>query len=731
VGKFAMKEESTTLTGKGDEKVKTDPQIKVEAIDNHSPYLETVLKLWRANSKTLGRFPRGAFEEHAARRQILVALEPEIGCIGYLLYRHSRAWITITHLCIDPSHRSKGVAKLLVEHLKQITTYSRGINLSCRRDYNLERMWLSFGFIAYKDEIGRGKKEKTILTRWVLERKHLPLFSKLIQQQIESKLCVIIAPDIFFTLYLDEKNDTENQNILLADWVQTELTLCINDEIFNQINKNDDTDERNKMRNFAETFTRLPCDSEKLESVYLQIENLLKNNQVKIDESLVRYLARSITSDSHLFLTKDKQFLNLEDKIYEIFKLSIFHPEQLINQLDELHHRPNYQPVRLSGTSSEKIQIKIGEESFLAEFFQNFHKNEDKTIFQDHLRRFLAKTDKFECIVVREGTNQPQALIVYGRQKENELEIPLLRVRSDKISSTLANHLIFKSICLSASEKRQFTRITDPYLEEPVITAIQEDTFVQVNNGWLKANLPVVKTSSELSKYLTSLASQFGDEYNFLLEIAKNFEDNTVKAPQQLIDIERFLFPVKIKDANIATFIIPIQPRWAKDLFDENLANQMLPLQEFGVKPELAFNREAVYYRSVKNSRGLNAPCRILWYVSETQGERKGGGFYNVGYIRACSYVDEVIIGKPKDLYRRFQRLGVYKLTDIQNISMDKDGYIMSIRFSDTELFNNSVSKQQLQQILSKDNLLLISPYRITEEDFMKVYNLGMKPIKV
>ena len=62
------------------------------------------------------------------------------------------------------------------------------------------------------------------------------------------------------------------------------------------------------------------------------------------------------------------------------------------------------------------------------------------------------------------------------------------------------------------------------------------------------------------------------------------------------VDIERFIFPAKITDSEITTFIIPIQPRWAAYLFDEHLGNQMLALPGFGSKPELAFNREAVYY---------------------------------------------------------------------------------------------------------------------------------------
>ena len=29
--------------------------------------------------------------------------------------------------------------------------------------------------------------------------------------------------------------------------------------------------------------------------------------------------------------------------------------------------------------------------------------------------------------------------------------------------------------------------------------------------------------------------------------------------------------------------------------------------------------------------------------------------------IKACSQLEEVVIGKPKELFRRFQRLGIYE----------------------------------------------------------------------
>jgi hypothetical protein len=88
--------------------------------------------------------------------------------------------------------------------------------------------------------------------------------------------------------------------------------------------------------------------------------------------------------------------------------------------------------------------------------------------------------------------------------------------------------------------------------------------------------------------------------------------------------------------------------------------------------------------------------------VSGTQSEGKGKGYCEVESVRACSYLDEVVAGKPKELYQRFQRLGVYKFRDLENLNPDKDGNIMAIRFSDIELFENPVNLKQIQEIFDK-----------------------------
>ncbi|MEB3180612.1 MAG: N-acetyltransferase [Nostocaceae cyanobacterium] len=514
------------------------------------------------------------------------------------------------------------------------------------------------------------------------------------------------------------------QKSLFADWLQPEIELCITDEIFNKLTLITDGKERNKQRKFArQKFTTLPSN-QNLDAIVDSLSSLLLGKEIAIDEFEQRNVARTIASDCQVFVTLNNKLLELSIEIYEIFNLSIICPNDLVTQPDELRIELDYQPVRLAGTTQlEKIPVQKGQEDLLSNYFQCENLGETKAEFQQQLRRFLAESDKFECWVVREGENQPLALVVYGRLQKHELEIPMLRVGNHPLSGTLARHLIFKSILRSARQQREFTRITDSYLSETVMTAIQEtSSFRRVKNGWLKVNLAVAETASELSIRLANLGSTLGEENQICRQFAESLKtESLITDVQASVDIERCLFPAKIIDAEIPTFIIPIQPRWAADLFDEGLANQTL----FGAKAELAFNCEAVYYGAINNLRKLQAPCRILWYVSGTQNEGKGKGYCGVKSVRASSYVDEVVIGKPKELYQRFQRLGVYKLSDIEEIYQDRQGNIAAIRFSDIELFYLPIFLNNIRQICKKNYSFQWSE-KISHKCFITVYNLGI-----
>ena len=75
--------------------------------------------------------------------------------------------------------------------------------------------------------------------------------------------------------------------------------------------------------------------------------------------------------------------------------------------------------------------------------------------------------------------------------------------------------------------------------------------------------------------------------------------------------LEKLLWPLKIKDAEIPCYIVPIKPYYARELFDTKAAKAEL----FGVQPSLIWSKENVYYKNV-HPNVEKFPARILWYAS-------------------------------------------------------------------------------------------------------------------
>ena len=199
-----------------------------------------------------------------------------------------------------------------------------------------------------------------------------------------------------------------------------------------------------------------------------------------------------------------------------------------------------------------------------------------------------------------------------------------------------------------------------------------------------------------------------------------NQMDSLLEKRQQVTDAlaEQYLWPAKIRDARIPCFIVPIRPQWARELFDEDLASQDL----FGPSVEVALNVENVYYRNARPQLP-KSPARVLWYVTK---ERK---INDSGAVRACSQVREVSIDVPRSMFRRYQRLGVYKWKEvIATAGGDANQPILGFRFSHTELFKSPISWKKLQEILEEQEghrNQLQAPVKISPKTFFQVYSVG------
>jgi GNAT superfamily N-acetyltransferase len=90
----------------------------IEVVADGSSELDGVMRLWRANRKTLGPYPKGAFAERAQKGQVIAAVE-DGSVVGYALFYPSERvnWVRLSHLCVDESKRKQGLARQLIDEL--------------------------------------------------------------------------------------------------------------------------------------------------------------------------------------------------------------------------------------------------------------------------------------------------------------------------------------------------------------------------------------------------------------------------------------------------------------------------------------------------------------------------------------------------------------------------------------------------------------------------------------
>lgn len=275
----------------------------------------------------------------------------------------------------------------------------------------------------------------------------------------------------------------------------------------------------------------------------------------------------------------------------------------------------------------------------------------------------------------------------------------------------------FLRACLAAAanEKRSVLTVTETRLSESTSSILREFGFFSCGNVWAKIAVQSVGNLALIGRAVKDLSLDSN------LEFAKQAALNAINTAADLNEatacaaIERQLWPAKVIESNVPTYIVSIKPKWAQHFFDAELGAQLL----FGLREDLHLGVEGVYYRSAENNN-LTVPGRILWYVSKDTGD---GSMT----IKACSQLEEVVVGKPKDLFRRFQRLGVYEWRDVyeaagQNVLND----IMAFRFRMTERFDNPVPLQTLEAMGIRGPFM--SPRKISDSQFETIYNKGYAP---
>ena len=688
-----------------------------------SPQMEKVIDLARANSSTLGFLPRSAFISSAARKQLLVALDDNQDTLGYLLYGTTRKTMLayIVHLCVCEGTQNKGIALSLFDELKRITKGTlRGIRVRCRRDYDASTLWPKLGFVAKGERPGRSM-HGSILTIWWYDHGHPTLFTIADEQRADGRLQVPIDANVFYDLQESSTPDNEESQALLADWLQENVELCLTSEILNEIDRHNNKTHRQHMRQFAETFTILqPVHDDRFTEITKKIRPFFPRQMTPSDASDLRHLARAVAADMEFFVTRDEALLKKADQIYESHGIRIIRPSDLIIRQDAIIREAEYQPARLAGSPIRAERVNSESSSFLVDTFCA-RGHESKSQFRNRLQPCLVDPHTYEATLVRNGSDA-LGLVVYDRRSSHELEVPILRIVQGPHSATLAQHLATRTILTSFAEQRVLTKITDTHLNSHLTDALQENGFISSEGIWTKVGPHFIGTAKELLSNLVSFRNRFPQSAQCLENLSDTLSAAMLDGDtQMLVEAERSLWPAKITHIDMPTFIVSIRPEWAMHLCDPRIALQDL----FGSEPDLVFNAENVYYRA-SSPKVLSAPARLLWYISKGTGT-----FQGTMSIRACSYVDEVVLDKPKPLFSRFQRLGVYKWNHVLRVAKEEtENEIMAFRFSLTETFTNPIQKRELQEIWRRETgnaFNINAPISIPNDLFFRLYKMGIQ----
>jgi ribosomal protein S18 acetylase RimI-like enzyme/predicted nucleic acid-binding protein len=659
----------------------TSTELELLEVAPRSSAQAAVIDLHRRAKKTLGFMPDSGFTDRAAEGRLLAATIAGTLC-GYVLFDLRGDRVKLLHLCVAGEHRRTGVARFLVDAVRARHPEKRAIVAECRRDYELHNMWRGLGFVPVEERRGRAVEDKPLVV-WALERELPDLFTDLVER--DDRELAAVDQNILEDLVNPRPQGAQTE-ALLEDWVTELVELAATDENLHELEQSNDASHRRKLRVQLTYFRRLTPPRREWEPLREKVEALVP----EAEPGDCCHVARAKAAGARYFVTRDQDVLDAAERLERELEIEVVRPEELVTRLDRLRAEDRYEPSVLQGTEIvERPADEVDQEQLIGAFLN--YGPEKRAHFLRIFRGALASPDEHSARVFSDRDGRLLGLVV-RREHSDRLELELLRCGvGDRLGSAVARQLVYDQRERAANAGLGLVEVGDPAPSGPVERALPEEGYRRLDRGrWVC----LVERGMVQADQLPELASA----------------SNLAEAAGLL---ERQRWPLKILGAGIPAFVVPIKPRWAEELFDTGLAEGTL----FDRQTALGLAREHVYYRRPRNDRGMQAPARILWYVSTSRG-------HPIGHLRAVSKLAEVVVGKPDVLYRRFCRLGTYDRDQVR-AAADRSGRVMALRFVDTELLQRPIGLEALRGMWGRTgrDFTVPSPQPVDEDMFAELYS--------
>jgi GNAT superfamily N-acetyltransferase len=692
--------------------------LEVVAVGPDSPLLVQVVALGRAQNRTLGFFPRGAYLEAALDGRVLATTDGD-QVAAYLVYRVTMQRAVVVHLCVAPAYRGRGIAKLLISALSDRVGHLDGIGLWCRSDYPENRLWPRLGFQFVREKPGRSI-QRNLLSFWWMDFGRPNLFSA---EFLEREPGVDIVLDVCVISVLDTPEETDEVRSLRADWIQSELHVFVTPEARVELNR-----DSSPLR-LAENLRKID-NLDHMSVVPLRFETVLGGLTMELfpgrhfsslstnNQSDLRHLAYTIAAGKAFFVTLDRRLLARRGKLGSAFQVTVLRPAELILHLERSTTADKHRPVSIADKELRLTTTSATDTDAILATFLATDLGERRTEFEERFFRVAAHPQHGRIQLVHDGQRMV-GLMAVDDSKAGVSEAVLLRVLPGPLSHVVARTMLSMFVYGAARSGRLVTCVSDSLLDAALSQLLPDLGFISGETRSWKCGMLGCISSAELlarlrSEVLPADARAFVD--NLIIDVEAT---GTLGFPSSA-RLERRLWPARILGVGIPSYLAPIQPQWARELFDTELALEGL----FPPNRQLILNHENVYYRS---GRGVRPPAgaRLIWYVTGQFGGRP------VKSVRACSSCDDVVVDSATRVYKSYRRLGIFAWHNVlQAAQGELHRSIMAIRFVRTEEYQNPVPLSQARTVhttLTGKALSVRSLMPIEEAVFAAIHNQGVQ----
>lgn len=678
------------------------------------------MEIYEKNKKHLGFFPRGAFEPYIERNEILVARDGT-NVLGYLMFRYSRGkqTVRVTHLCVDSNQRGKGIAVELLAALKE--RYARAIRITarCRNDFDSWEFWkIKSDFLAGRELAGK-KKSGSTLTEFYWEPSELPLFKDLLEGDDpgEDDLpLVVLDANVFYDIYDHARSRHREASGLREDWLSQELDLCVTTELSVDAGRATEAETQVDFRNNMEGWKVIAAEPEQVLKHTKVIKSILGNSDCPRSVSDRRHLAIALSNDATAFVTRDGELLENSNEFFEKTGLSLCRPSDLIVEFDILQNNDKFQFREVERTGL-RIQRYDGQQGLN---FSDFRAtaNDKVAPIRAAWHDAVSNPSEFDTNTVIDNSGKVLAIAISTREAEHK-SVSLVRIRlkdiDRRLGKTLVRYLLANQIGVFGPSRSLTLNGFPAYL----LGSLQEFGFFLNQKSATKYSLPEALPPSQFLNRLRGfvelevMSQEEFDSIDNKLQQALGCDD--VGA---ILELEHRFAPLKLQVDFVPNYIVPIQPRWAKDLFDSGLCRNEL----WDAPWEKILNPSSVYYKGVRGfSREINK-CRIIWYVS---GDKK---FPLAKSCRGSSIMTRRVTGKPHDLFKRYRRLGIYEYHNVRDIPSSAEGNCEAIEFGSTETWSQSISHSKTMEVLRQFNVStnnFVTAQRIPSGAFFELHRIA------